>query len=170
MEQKYSGRVVLEQNHRLLAGDWAVIAKCVDDVLYVGRCDYGDSDESTSGIDVQPVARLLEWMLRERFGDSGEAVREYALARGVAVSGWVTSEPDGEPALGLCVGEFSLGSGVVVSEVGPRETRSCRIEEACELVLGLLADKCRGSDSWTRVNELIDRSGVSGVPKDRGYV
>jgi len=162
--------VVLEQDHRLLAADWAVIAKCFDDVLYVGQCDYGDSDEATSGIDIAPVSALMEWMLRERFGDSGKAVREYAIARGIAVSEWVTSESDSESALGLYIGDFSLGSGVVVSEVGPTETRSCLIEEACELVLGLLAENCQGPDSWTRVSELIDRSGVSAVPRDRGYV
>jgi len=170
MYQKYSGRVVLEQDHRLLAADWAVIAKFFDDVLYVGQCDYGDSDEATRGIDIAPVSALVEWMLRERFGDSGEAVREYAIARGIGVSDWVTSESDTDSVPGLCVGDFSLGSGVAVSEVGPKGTRSCLIEEACELVLGLLAENCQGSDSWARVNELIDRSGVSAAPRDRGYV
>lgn len=170
MDQKYSGRLVLEQEYQLLSGDWAVIAKCVEDVLYVGRCDYGDSDEATSGIDVAPVSALLEWMIREKFGDSGDAVREYAIGRGIAVGDWVVSGAETDSSAGLSVVDFSLGSGVVVREVGPKGTRSCLIEEACELVLGLLAENCQGSDSWARVSELIDQSGVSAVPRDRGYV
>jgi len=146
------------------------VATCINGVLYVGRCDYGDGDDTTGGFDITPLDEFLSWLVRERFGQDADGLTAYATERGLTPSTWEEiTDPSGLPN-GLSVVAISDAGDARIGEVGPGLSRACWISTGCLLALSLLEDCCQGPDAWERVERLLGEAGVTAVPRDRGYV
>lgn len=163
-------RIVLEESRALLSSDWAIVATCVQGVLYVGRCDYGDGDETTGGMDITPVDALLSWLVRNRFGEEADGLTAYVNERGFTSSPWEEiTDPGGLPD-GLSVVVMSDEGAAQIAQIGSGAPRACWVAAGCLLALSLLADQCQGPDAWERVEHLVAQAGVTAVTRDRGYV
>lgn len=163
-------RIVLEQRQGLFAGDWVVVATCISGGLYVGRCDYGDGDDSTEGFDITPVDELLSWLVRDRFCEDADGLIEYAQRKGLPVSLWEKITDPSDLPVGLSVVVIFGEGDAQITQVGLTSARTCRVSKGCVLALSLLADRCQGSDALDRVERVVAMAGVTAVPRDRGYV
>lgn len=161
-------RIVLETSDR--TSDWSIVAACIDSALYVGRCDFSDSAETTGGFDIEPIQDFLTWMIRDRFGSDADSLIEYIERNGLTVTSWLGLDKTENLADGLSIAEFGPKNAAQLSQVGWRSPRTCTIIEGDVLALLLLADRCQGASAWIRVEELLARAGMEGIPRDRGYV
>ena len=53
---------------------WADVLAWSGGALYLGNCDYSDSDEETGGFDIDEPLALLAWLITDRFGQSNDAL------------------------------------------------------------------------------------------------
>ena len=163
-------RVVLEASRALSSSDWAVVATCTNGALYVGRCDYGDGDDTTGGFDITPLDEFLSWLVREGFDQDADGLTVYAAERGLTSSPWEEmTDPSGLPD-GLSVVATSDAGDTRIAEAGSGLSRACWISTGCLHALSLLADRCQGPDAWEQAERLLVEAGVTAVPRDRGYV
>lgn len=168
MEQGPVRRLQLEGRHAMLSADWVVVATWAGAALYIGKCDYGDGDETTCGFDIDDPVALLAWMVADRFGHDQAGLEEYAERVGItAVRGQRAGRSatrDSEVAV-----ELSAAGATVAFADWQRET-TVDIDDWQGLTLLMLADRCQGPGAWSRVQQLAEQAGVATTSRDRGYV
>jgi hypothetical protein len=162
-------RVVLEEGRAFAGSDVAVIATYVDGAVHVARCDYGDSDETTIGFDVDAPLLLLAALLEERFGSLATAFDEY-LDRHFWRSGVL--ELDLVPLASAGHVSVTAGPGTKAfiwdSRAWPEQV--LRVDDWPSLTLALLADRVQGRDAYAGAQALMERYEVGMTQRDRGYL
>ncbi len=138
MGEQPAQRVVLEESRALLSSDWAIVAKCIQGGLYVGRCDYGDGDETTEGFDITPVDALLSWLVRDRFGEDTEGLTAYAKERGFTPTAWEEITDSKDMPEGLSVVAMSDEGDAQIAQIGSGAPQACWLSTGCLLALSLL--------------------------------
>lgn len=148
----------------------ADVAAWVGEALYVGHCDYGDSDETTHGFDIDEPLDLLLWLIVDRFSHDRSALCDYADRVGIYITSW-WDQPR-EVTVGGRAGVQRLDGieGIILAFPDLQGEKAAEITDWHGLTILLLADRCQGGGAWGRVEALCARAGVTTTRIDRGYV
>jgi len=149
---------------------WANVLAWSGSALYLGRCDYSDSDEETGGFDIDEPLDLLAWLITDRFGQDNDALGEYAARVGIEVADWQRRPRSVETDRGAGVERMEGGEGIIVVFPDGQEEIAAVVGDWQALTLLLLADRCQGVGAWVRVRALLEQAGASTTTIDRGYV
>ena len=149
---------------------WADVLAWSGGALYLGNCDYSDSDEETGGFDIDEPLALLAWLITDRFGQSNDALGEYAARVGIEVAAWQRRPRSVETDRGAVVERMEGAEGIIVVFPDGQGEKAAVIGDWQTLTLLLLADRCQGVGAWGRFGALLKQAGATTTTIDRGYV
>lgn len=149
---------------------WANVLAWSGSALYLGHCDYSDSDEQTGGFDIDEPLDLLAWLITDRFGQSNDALGEYAARVGIDVADWQRRPRSVETDQGTVVERMEGAESIIVVFRAGHGEKAAVIGDWQALTLLLLADRCQGVGAWGRVRALLEQAGATTTTIDHGYV
>ena len=162
-------RITLDKSHGF-GVSWANVLAWSGSALYLGNCDYSDSDEQTGGFDIDAPLDLLAWLIADRFGRDNDALGEYAARVGIEVAAWQRRPRSVETDQGTVVERMEGAEGIIVVFPDGQGEKAAVIGDWQTLTLLLLADRCQGVGAWGRVGALLKQAGATTTTIDRGYV
>ncbi len=154
----------------IFGADYSVEVVWIDDeTLHAALLDYGDSDDMGQGIDISEPARLLEWLVDDRFLGEWERFVAYCNLNDVGLA----ESPQGPPPEANQRGiPLTWAIDAVYAHYGSwGDSPVCyRVGDWRGLTLVLLRDRCEGRGSWKRLTTLLDDAAIESVERWRGYV
>lgn len=161
--------VTLGVSRQMLGDDWSVRAAWIDDVFYIGHCDYGDGPDTTWGMDVADPIALLSWLMRDQISGGEQGIEEFLDEHDVVHGGWVFVGRDAGVPPGLSVVR-GYGHSVVIRRSTPAGVSVCDVADGAGLLLTLLESRFASSADWESIVALMDEAVVPWQARDRGYV
>lgn len=162
-------RITMDEGHGF-GVSWANVLAWSGSALYLGHCDYSDSDEQTGGFDIDKPLDLLAWLITDRFGQDNDALGEYAARVGIDVADWQRRPRSAAIDRGAVVERMEGAEGIIVAFPDGQGEIAAVIGDWQALTLLLLADRCQGVRAWGRVRALLEQAAATTTTIDRGYV
>lgn len=157
-----------DEHNTYVSGKWRD-----DGTLYLAWSDTGDSEQLGDGLLIRARLELLRWMISDRWGafDGAERFIAYCRRNGFELRPTDGAPPPPERAFWGDDLPVSVHDGTVIVYAGDAGATPTpyRVVDPGPLLLQLIADRCEGTAAWSRIQRLIEASGVEAEQGWQGF-